>query len=98
MHHLESVRNAGAAGAGPPASQRWPEWASDWRRWPRAVTWRIGDREVRAMTTDLREHLQTTLGDAYSLGRELGGGGMARVFVAEETALGRTVIVKVLPP
>src|SRR5215213_8107834 len=47
---------------------------------------------------DLRERLQAALGAAYALGRELGGGGMARVFVAEETALGRTVVVKVLPP
>jgi serine/threonine-protein kinase len=54
-------------------------------------------REVRPMTTELREHLQTTLGGAYTLERELGGG-MSRVFVAEETALGRRVVVKVLPP
>src|SRR6185436_13524590 len=47
--------------------------------------------------TDLRERLQTTLGDAYTLERELGGGGMSRVFVAEETALGRKVVVKVPP-
>jgi serine/threonine-protein kinase len=50
------------------------------------------------MTTDaLRDQLQATLGDAYSLERELGGGGMSRVFVATETALGRHVVVKVLP-
>ncbi|MEO8336404.1 MAG: protein kinase [bacterium] len=47
---------------------------------------------------DLREELQATLGDAYILERELGGGGMSRVFVATETALGRSVVVKVLPP
>ena len=46
---------------------------------------------------DLREQLALTLGDAYSLERELGGGGMSRVFVATETALGRRVVVKVLP-
>ena len=50
------------------------------------------------MTTDLREQLQATLGTAYTLERELGGGGMSRVFVATETALGRRVVVKVLPP
>ena len=50
------------------------------------------------MTSDLREQLQRTLGDAYTLERELGGGGMSRVFVAEETALGRKVVVKVLLP
>ena len=46
---------------------------------------------------DLRDQLQLTLGDAYVLERELGGGGMSRVFVAEEKALGRKVVVKVLP-
>jgi TolB-like protein/tRNA A-37 threonylcarbamoyl transferase component Bud32/Flp pilus assembly protein TadD len=50
------------------------------------------------VTTDLREQLQSTLGAAYRLERELGGGGMSRVFLAEETSLGRHVVVKVLPP
>src|ERR1700680_2412339 len=45
---------------------------------------------------DLREQLQATLGDAYKVERELGSGGMARVFVAEEKALGRRVVGKVL--
>jgi tetratricopeptide (TPR) repeat protein/aminoglycoside phosphotransferase (APT) family kinase protein len=48
--------------------------------------------------TELRDQLQGTLGAAYSLNRELGGGGMSRVFVATEMALGRSVVVKVLPP
>jgi eukaryotic-like serine/threonine-protein kinase len=47
---------------------------------------------------ELQERLQATLGTAYTLERELGGGGMSRVFVATETTLGRTVVVKVLPP
>src|SRR5215218_5909888 len=47
---------------------------------------------------DLREQLQAALGGAYTLGRELGGGGMSRVFLAEDTHLGRTVVVKVLAP
>ncbi|MEO7359165.1 MAG: serine/threonine-protein kinase, partial [Gemmatimonadaceae bacterium] len=50
------------------------------------------------MSDDLRTQLQTTLGAAYTLDRELGGGGMSRVFVAHETALGREVVVKVLAP
>jgi Tol biopolymer transport system component/tRNA A-37 threonylcarbamoyl transferase component Bud32 len=50
------------------------------------------------MSDDLRTQLQTTLGAAYTLDRELGGGGMSRVFVARETALGREVVVKVLAP
>jgi len=47
---------------------------------------------------EFRERLQVALGSAYTLERELGGGGMSRVFVAEETSLGRKVVVKVLPP
>ncbi|MGH7679337.1 MAG: protein kinase domain-containing protein [Gemmatimonadaceae bacterium] len=46
----------------------------------------------------LRDQLQQTLGTSYRLERELGGGGMSRVFVAEEVALRRQVVVKVLPP
>ena len=46
---------------------------------------------------EMREQLQRTLGNAYTLERELGGGGMSQVFVAEEVALGRKVVVKVLP-
>jgi hypothetical protein len=37
---------------------------------------------------DLRSQLQAALGDAYTLERELGGGGMSRVFLATERALG----------
>ena len=48
--------------------------------------------------TDLQQRLQAALGDTYRLLRELGGGGMSRVFLAEETRLGRQVVVKVLPP
>jgi len=50
------------------------------------------------MSEQIRDQLQATLGSAYTLERELGGGGMSRVFVAEETALRRKVVVKVLPP
>jgi eukaryotic-like serine/threonine-protein kinase len=47
---------------------------------------------------DLREQLQQTLGDGYTLERELGGGGMSRVFVAHDTTLERKIVIKVLPP
>jgi serine/threonine protein kinase len=47
---------------------------------------------------DLRQQLERALGSAYTIQEELGGGGMSRVFVAEERALGRRVVVKVLPP
>jgi eukaryotic-like serine/threonine-protein kinase len=47
---------------------------------------------------DLREQLQQTLGSTYTLERELGGGGMSRVFVANEMRLDRKVVIKVLSP
>ena len=47
---------------------------------------------------DLRARLEEALGAQYAIQRELGGGGMSRVFLAEETALGRRVVLKVLPP
>ncbi|HEY7634474.1 MAG TPA: protein kinase [Gemmatimonadales bacterium] len=50
------------------------------------------------MSSSLQQQLQVTLGDAYVLERELGGGGMSRVFLALETALGRRVVIKVLLP
>ena len=37
---------------------------------------------------DLRAHLDAALAGTCFLSRELGGGGMSRVFVAEELALG----------
>jgi TolB-like protein/tRNA A-37 threonylcarbamoyl transferase component Bud32/tetratricopeptide (TPR) repeat protein len=46
----------------------------------------------------LRDQLQAALGNAFTLDRELTGGGMSRVFLATETALGRRVVVKVLHP
>lgn len=46
---------------------------------------------------DLREQLQATLAGSYTLDRELGGGGMSRVFLATESALGRAIVIKVLP-
>jgi tetratricopeptide (TPR) repeat protein len=51
-----------------------------------------------ALTQQLREQLQATLSGSYTLERELGGGGMSRVFVAEELRLRRKVVVKVLSP
>ena len=46
----------------------------------------------------LRDRLQTSLGASYVLERELSGGGMSRVFVADELALGRKVVIKVMAP
>ena len=47
--------------------------------------------------TELRDELQTALGTGYKVERELGGGGMSRIFVADESGLGRKVVIKVLP-
>lgn len=47
---------------------------------------------------DLRARIQHVLSNTYVLERELGGGGMSRLFLAEERALGRRVVVKVLSP
>ncbi|HEY2897720.1 MAG TPA: serine/threonine-protein kinase [Gemmatimonadaceae bacterium] len=46
----------------------------------------------------LPAQLQAALGDVYVLERELGGGGMSRLFVATERSLNRQVVIKVLPP
>ena len=48
--------------------------------------------------TELREQLQSALGAAYTIDRELGGGGMSRVFVARDESLGREVVIKVVRP
>ena len=48
--------------------------------------------------TPLLDQVQRTLGSTYTVERELGGGGMSRVFVALDSGLGRRVVVKVLPP
>lgn len=50
------------------------------------------------MSSELRDLLQSSLGSGYRLSRELGGGGMAKVFVADDPAVGRRVVVKVLSP
>src|SRR5437764_14523686 len=46
--------------------------------------------------SDARSQLQTSLGDAYTVERELGGGGMSRVYLVEDNRLRRRIVVKVL--
>ncbi len=48
--------------------------------------------------SELLSRVQAAVGNGYRVERELGGGGMSRVFVATETALGRSVVIKLLAP
>ena len=54
--------------------------------------------DAEPMTDPLRDQLQRSLGTAYTIERELGGGAMSRVFVARDERLGREVVVKVVSP
>ncbi|HYN79954.1 MAG TPA: protein kinase [Gemmatimonadaceae bacterium] len=56
------------------------------------------ENEEKHLTSNLQSQLQEILGTTYRIDRELGGGGMSRVFVATEVELDRQVVVKVLPP
>ena len=46
----------------------------------------------------LSDQIRDTLGPTFTVERELGGGGMSRVFVAYDQTLERRVVVKVLAP
>ncbi|MGK2934684.1 MAG: protein kinase domain-containing protein [Gemmatimonadaceae bacterium] len=46
----------------------------------------------------LAQKLAASLGSTYELRRELGGGGMSRVFLAHDRSLGRDIVVKLLLP
>ena len=50
------------------------------------------------MGLSLLDHLHEALSETYTLERELAAGGMSRFFLAEERALGRRVVLKVLSP
>jgi serine/threonine-protein kinase len=52
---------------------------------------------TRAREARLRPALEAALGSRYRVLHGLGGG-MSRVFLAEEVSLGRKVVIKVLPP
>ena len=51
-----------------------------------------------AVNDTFRDRLAAALAATYRIDDELAGGGMSRVFAATEYALGRKVVVKVLPP
>ena len=48
--------------------------------------------------SELLQRVQTAVGDAYTLERELEGGGMSHLFLATESSLNRKVVIKLLPP
>jgi serine/threonine protein kinase len=48
--------------------------------------------------TEFEQQLKDTLSAAYEIERELGGGGMSRVFVATDRVLGRKIVIKLLSP
>lgn len=48
--------------------------------------------------TTFEEQLRHAVSNAYDIERELGGGGMSRVFVATDKLLGRKVVIKLLSP
>jgi serine/threonine protein kinase/predicted esterase len=48
--------------------------------------------------TEIDAELKSSLASTYTIERSLGGGGMSRVFLAEETRLHRKVVIKVLAP
>ena len=50
------------------------------------------------MSSDFQARLQHAIDADFLIDRELGGGGMSRVFLATERALQRRVVIKVLPP
>ncbi len=52
----------------------------------------------KPIPNELRNQLQTALATVYSIERELGGGGMSRVFLANDISLDRKIVLKVLPP
>jgi len=84
------------------ASGRWISAPGSFRDWwlsaPPSNTFRRVPTPYTADMSDLRSRLQQSLSGNYTLERELGGGGMSRVFVAEEHRLGRKVVVKLLSP
>src|SRR6185436_9236626 len=48
--------------------------------------------------SNLTARLQNALGPSFAIERELGGGGMAHVFLVADAALSRRIVVKILQP
>jgi eukaryotic-like serine/threonine-protein kinase len=87
-HEVESLLAAddGTAGAPGPASD-----------WADALA-ELGAKALAGEDAEITGRLQRALGSGYRIERELRPGGMSRVFVAEDMALGRRVVIKVLAP
>ena len=72
---------------------------ADARAVPRTFRYlRAGSLTELPLPDNLQQELETALNGAYAIERELGGGGMSRVFLASERALRRQVVIKVLAP
>ena len=80
------------------ASTPTPSPAPDWPRTRPRRSFLVAFPTTGSLTIDLQARLQGVVGDTYRIQRELGGGGMSHVFLAEEARLGRQVVIKVLPP
>ena len=64
-----------------------------------ATRWtELGAKALATEDAEITGRLQRALGSGYRIERELKPGGMSRVFVAEDTALRRRVVIKVLAP
>src|SRR5688500_5554734 len=57
----------------------------------------LSPRHDITFMTAFSDRVQAALAPGYTIQRELTGGGMSHVFLATERALGRSVVVKVLP-
>jgi eukaryotic-like serine/threonine-protein kinase len=57
----------------------------------------ITPRGEAARDPELQRRLQQHLAPGYSIEHEMGGGGMSRVFMAQDHSLNRKVVIKVLP-
>ena len=70
-----------------PASAVWTKERA--RAWADSTGWLVGSNFIPSTAINQLEMWQAGTFDLATIDRELGGGGMSRVFVATETALGR---------